>query len=556
MNRRPDPQQKDAGPAGELAGIQEQTSLAQAQLEQVRKKLAAAQIELDDTRAARLVEANERLVLATLAAQRAAEASALALQEVAQAAALDPLTELPNRVLLRARLAVAISKARQNGGCVALLVLDLTDFRQINDTLGHAVGDQVLKIAARCLTAAVRESDTVSRHGSDEFLILLPDIPGAAQALDVAAELVAALAAPTRLDAHVLRLAAAVGISLYPDDGEDADSLVDRAIAAMYRAKWRGLDSFAFRDEPATRERSLELRTLESLRNPLTRHEMVLAEHQREHGLLQEANAQLVVAALSARELQAAAESAQRRQIEFLGVLAHELRHPLAPIRNAAALLGRIPDGGSVLVRTQALLERQVSNMSRMVGDLLDVSRVNTGRLRIESRTVDLIDLLDEVVDTCRPAMDARLQNFNVLLPARAIEVHGDPVRLAQVFNNLLDNASKYTPKGGNIRLTAAATADEVQVTVSDNGIGIAAAALANIFDPFVQDVHATEFDSSGLGIGLTVVRELVQAHQGTVRVTSSGKGAGSQFKITLPLIAAGAPGSEAPVRLPAPQAP
>ncbi|HWI77760.1 MAG TPA: diguanylate cyclase, partial [Ramlibacter sp.] len=511
MSSPPDPQPSEGSqPDRLLAGLQQQIAEAKARLEQVREQLAVAQNELGDTRSARLVEANERLVLATLAAQRAAQASAVALQEVAQAAALDPLTELPNRVLLRARLALAVSRARQDGGCVALLVLDLTDFKQINDTLGHAVGDKVLRIAARCLAASVRESDTVSRHGSDEFLILLPDVPGTTEALDLAAELVAALGAPVLLDDHVLRLSAAVGISVYPDDGEDADSLVDRAIAAMYRAKWRGLASFAFRGEPATRERSLELRTLESLRNPLTRHEMALAEHQRHHALLQEANTQLVLAALSAQELQAAAENAQRRQTEFMGILAHELRHPLAPIRNAAAILGRIADGGPVLVKTQAVIERHVSQMSRMVGDLLDVSRVNTGKLRIERHTIDLIQLLDEVVDACRPAMDARLQHFIILLPAHSIEVHGDPVRLAQVFNNLLDNASKYTPKNGDIRLTAAIVGNQVQITISDNGIGISPVALESIFDPFVQDPHATEFDASGLGIGLTVVRELI----------------------------------------------
>jgi diguanylate cyclase len=528
--------------ARQLARIREETRGVQAQLEQARQDLKAVQSELDDSRAARLMQANERLVIATLAAQRASEASEAALREVSHAAALDPLTELPNRVLLRARLAAAIAKAGQHGGCVALLVLDLTGFKQINDTLGHAVGDKVLKIAARCLVASVRESDTVSRHGGDEFLILLPDVTGAAQAVELAAELVAALALPTLLDAHVLRLAAAVGISLYPDDGEDADSLMDRAVAAMYRAKWRGLDSFAFRGEAATRERSLELRTLESLRNPLTRHEMALAEHQRRQALLQEANTQLVLAALSAQELQAAAENAERRQTEFLGVVAHELRHPLAPMRNAAAILGRIPGGGPVLAKTQALIERQVSHMARIVGDLLDVSRAKTGKLRIERHTVDLIRLLDEVVDTCRPAMDARLQHLLVMLPAYSIEVHGDPQRLAQVFNNLLDNASKYTPQSGDIRLTAAVVGTQVQVTISDNGIGITAVALESIFDPFVQDPHATEFDATGLGIGLTVVRELVEAHGGTVRVSSPGKGFGSQFKVTLPLIAKGEP--------------
>jgi len=181
--------------------------------------------------------------------------------------------------------------------------------------------------------------------------------------------------------------------------------------------------------------------------------------------------------------------------------------------------------------------------MSRMVGDLLDVSRVTTGKLRIESRTVDLIALLDEVVDTCRPGMDARLQHFTVLLPAHPIDVHGDPLRLAQIFNNLLDNASKYTSNSGEIRLTAAVVGSQAQITISDNGIGITPAALESIFDPFVQDPHATEFDASGLGIGLTVVRELVEAHGGTVRVTSPGQGFGSQFKVTLPLIPAGQPG-------------
>ena len=543
---KPEPDCPESDPptaASELTLIQEQTRAALAQLTQMRHNLATAQNELN-SRAGRLVEANERLVLAAVASQRGAEDSVRALEEASQAAALDPLTGLPNRLVLRARLTSAVSNARQSGGQVALLLLDLTDFRHINDTLGHAVGDRVLQITARHLADSVRESETVSRHGSDEFLILLPEIAGAPEALKVGAALVAALGAPFRLDDHVLRLSAAVGISLYPDDGEDADSLIDRAVAAMYRAKWRGLDSFAFRGEPSTPARSLELRVLEGLRNPMARHAVVLAEHRRQHELLQEANTQLVRAALSAQDLQAAAERAQRRQTEFLGVLAHELRHPLAPMSNAAANLGRIPEGGPVLARNQAIIEKQVRNMSRLVGDLLDVSRVNTGKLRIESRTVELLGLLDEVVDACRPAMDARLQRFEVSLPTCKIDVDGDPGRLAQVFTNLLDNASKYTPQGGEIRLTAAVTDAGVLVTVADNGIGITAESLSNIFEPFVQDPHATAFDGTGLGIGLTVVRELVNAHRGTVRVTSPGKGFGSQFKITLPM-----PGDQAGCR-------
>lgn len=515
----PAPPGQGASAAGQaLALAQDQASVAQARLDQ-------------------LVEANQHLVLAALAARDAAQANAQALEQLALATEMDRLTALPNRALARARLTLAVDEARRSGGRVALLLLDLTDFRQINDTLGHAVGDQVLLHAARCLAASVRESDTVGRHGSDEFLVLLPDIPGTAQALDAAADLVTSLGAPFRLSDHVLRLRASVGISLYPDDGDNADGLIDRAVAAMYRAKWRGLDSFAFLGEAGTSARSLELRTLESLRNPLTRHELALAEHHRRDGLLQEANTQLVLAALTAQELQHAAQEAQRRQTEFLGVLAHELRHPLAPISNAAAILGRIPDGGPLLAKAQAVIERQVSSMSRLVGDLLDVSRAATGKLRIESRPVDLIALIDAVVDACRPAMDVRLQRFEVDLPGDEIEVHGDPVRLMQVFNNLLDNASKYTPQEGEIRLAVETPGGTVRLTVSDNGIGITPQALPHVFEPFVQDIHAAAFNASGLGLGLAVVRELVEAQGGTVVAQSAGHGLGSQFIVTLPLM-------------------
>ena len=484
---------------------------------------------------AQLLEANEQLVLAMLRAQTQAETTARALTEASRSAEHDELTELPNRVLLVDRFARAIVHAKRHSARLALLFLDLNNFKQINDTLGHAFGDQVLKLVAHCLASSVRESDTVSRHGGDEFLILLTEVSQASDAVLIADKVLATLGAPSRVGDHVLRLTASIGISIYPDDGEDAATLIDRADAAMYRAKRHGLGSFVFHGEQPTSERSLEPPALKSLQRPLTHYELALVEHECRHAQLREANQQLVLAALGAQQLQAAAEQAQRRQTEFLAVVAHELRDPLTPIRTAAALLGRIRTDEPLLRQVQAIMERQVVHMSRLVGDLLDVSRVNTGKLRLERRVVEMAGIIDESVEACRPAMDTRLQHFGVQVPSCALEVDGDPIRLMQILCNLLDNASKYTQDGGEIRLSVAVVDDAILMTVSDSGIGITAEALPNVFEPFVQDTHATGFNGDGLGIGLTVVRELVEAHGGNVVASSAGRRLGSQFVVTLP---------------------
>jgi diguanylate cyclase (GGDEF)-like protein len=232
--------------ARELIQLQQQVAHARAELARLQQDVLEAEKHLGSLQAAQLLEANEQLVLAALRAQTYAETAARALNEVSRAAELDPLTELPNRVRLLDRLALAIAIAKRRRGRLALLFLDLDNFKQINDTLGHAVGDEVLKLAAQCLESSVREADTVSRHGGDEFLILLTEVAHATDAVLVAEKVIAALGAPSRVGEHVLRLTASIGISLYPDDGEDADTLIDRADAAMYRAKRDGLGSFAF----------------------------------------------------------------------------------------------------------------------------------------------------------------------------------------------------------------------------------------------------------------------------------------------------------------------
>ncbi len=254
--------------------------------------------------------------------------------------------------------------------------------------------------------------------------------------------------------------------------------------------------------------------------------------------LVQEANRELVLAVLGALDRQDAAELAQHRQTEFLGVLAHELRNPLGPISNAAAILGRMSsDEGPLLVRMQDLIERQVAQMTRLIGDLLDATRASTGKFRLELQVVDMAGLIDEAGEAARSRMESRGQQFTIQRPAGPLPVSGDAARLAQIFGNLLDNASKYTPRGGEIAISAEVAGEHLVIAVSDNGIGIRAEALTRIFDPFVQDEGATDFNGRGLGIGLSVVRELVAAHGGTVEASSAGTGKGSRFTVRLRLV-------------------
>lgn len=252
---------------------------------------------------------------------------------------------------------------------------------------------------------------------------------------------------------------------------------------------------------------------------------------------LREANAQLVIAALTAQELEAKAEHAHTQQIRFLAMVAHELRNPLTPIRTVSLLLNHAGLDQPQLTRLQGIIERQVTHISRLIDDLLDGSRVSAGKFQLKLQTTELADVLEAAVQMCKPAMDKRQQRLVVSLPVGPVCVQGDAVRLAQVFSNLLDNASKYTPDDGEIQLVLDKQGAMQMVKVSDNGIGISASALPYIFELFVQDSTATAFAqaSQGLGIGLAVVQELVEAHGGTVVARSAGRDLGSEFVVLLP---------------------
>ena len=487
---------------------------------------------------AQLRDVNEQLVLAAVRAQSEAEAIALTMHAVARAAELDSLTSLPNRALLFDRFTHAAALARRHGTRLAILFVDLNDFKAINDALGHAAGDQVLRAVSVALVSAVRASDTVSRQGGDEFVILLTDVAAQFDAAVMVEKIILALGAPLVVGESVVRLNAAIGGSMYPDDGREAGVLIDRADAAMYRAKRRGGAGFAFHADELTDQLMLPPKR-ESRAHPVMHVEQSRRAQEQRHSELQAANEQLVIAALGARAMHAEAELVNRRQAEYMVKLAHELRNPLAPLYNVAAMLARVQVDDPTLPRLQAIIERQVGHMSRMVDDLLDVTRASTGKLRLRMQAAELTDVLARSIEQRRPGMDVRLQNFVTHVPATPVVAMVDPARLVQIVCNLLDNASKYTPDGGDIGLSLTVAGENAVIAVTDSGIGISAEMLPKIFELFTQDAHAVGFNGAGLGIGLTVVQELVHAHGGTVVAHSAGVGLGSQFVVTLPMVPA-----------------
>jgi CheY-like chemotaxis protein len=245
---------------------------------------------------------------------------------------------------------------------------------------------------------------------------------------------------------------------------------------------------------------------------------------------------------------------ADRRKNEFLAMLAHELRNPLAPLSNAVrAIRRRAPgDEHTVAVATD-ILDRQIRQMSRLVNDLLDASRISRGKIELHRARIALRPIVEEAIETVRPLLAGFEHTLTTTLPPDALHIDGDAGRLSQVISNLLTNAAKFTDKGGRIWLSAEREGDEAVIRVRDNGIGIAPEHLHTLFDIFVQIDTAIERSRDGLGIGLTLVKTLVELHGGTVQVHSAGPGCGSEFTVRLPAVPAATASQE--IGRPAPAA-
>ncbi len=228
-----------------------------------------------------------------------------------------------------------------------------------------------------------------------------------------------------------------------------------------------------------------------------------------------------------------------RRKDEFLAALAHELRNPLAPISNTLHLLRGRGDEDPEARMAHDVIRRQVQHLTRLVDDLLDVSRITRGKVSLRREIVGLDTVVRNAVETSRPLIEAARHNLEVTMPREPVQVHADPVRLAQALSNLLNNAAKYTPNGGRIQLQVACEAGSAVIRVRDNGIGIAEEALPRVFELFMQEADSAGRAQGGLGIGLTLVRTFVSLHGGVVEAFSGGHGRGSEFVIRLPALVA-----------------
>lgn len=264
---------------------------------------------------------------------------------------------------------------------------------------------------------------------------------------------------------------------------------------------------------------------------------------------LRDANQHLVLAAMEAQTSRDEAEAVNRRQNEFLAMLSHELRNPLAPISMAATLLKSMASAHPDLPRLQSIIERQVEQMARLLDDLLDAARISSGRIILKRARLLVTELLAQAAESAQPSINMRDQTLCLDVPSMPLVVDGDPVRLAQVFSNLLLNASKFTPQQGRIILSAAVESDTLTVTVKDDGVGIPADVLPRIFDLFVQGPQSLDRSDGGLGIGLSVVRGLVHMHGGTVSAYSAGSNLGSMFTVTLPVATAQQPAERSPAK-------
>ncbi len=232
----------------------------------------------------------------------------------------------------------------------------------------------------------------------------------------------------------------------------------------------------------------------------------------------------------------AALREADRRKDVFLATLAHELRNPLVPIRNSLELIRLAGDTGETVRRQRERLERQVNQLVRLVEDLVDVSRITNDKLQLTLDTVTVQEILESVAEMSRPRTEAAKLTLTTDLPTEQVKLTGDRVRLTQVFTNLLNNAVKFTEPGGQIWLTAATVGDRVMVTVRDTGVGIPAEVLPVIFTLFTQVDRSHNRSQGGLGIGLALVRRLVEMHGGAVSAHSDGPGRGATFTVTLPI--------------------
>jgi signal transduction histidine kinase len=247
---------------------------------------------------------------------------------------------------------------------------------------------------------------------------------------------------------------------------------------------------------------------------------------------------ELEVALAERQRIENALKAADRRKNEFLAMLGHELRNPLAPIKNAAQIMKKMNVTDPKLQTVQQVIDRQTGHLARLVEDLLDISRIEQGKITIRKEPIELAAVVDQALESTRPLIQSRQHELIVSVPNVPIRLMGDGARLAQLISNLLNNAAKYTPTGGTIWLTVTREREEALIRVKDNGEGMAESLLSHVFDIFTQSERTLDRAQGGLGLGLAIVKNLVELHQGRIEAYSEGPGKGSEFSVWLPVLA------------------
>lgn len=367
----------------------------------------------------------------------------------------------------------------------------------------------------------------------DDYLLtrdLIADIPGGGYTLAWESDFDAALSAICRdeFDVYLIdfRLGAKTGLDLLK---EKEDRRCRGPVILLTGVGQPELDRAA---EAAGADDFLEKSRLDP----------ILLERAIRYALKQQEQEQDLERKVAERTAELAAANARlveadRRKDEFLATLAHELRNPLAPIRNALEIMRLSGGNAAGLEKSRQVIDRQTRHMVRLIDDLLDASRINRNTLRIELSPTDLREPLRAAVETSQPHIDAGGLTFHVRLPDEPILVSGDHVRLCQLFANLLTNAAKYTERDGTVTLAVERSCSHVVVRVTDTGLGIPTDMLPHVFDLFAQVHQTANRSQGGLGIGLALVKRLAEMHGGEVAVHSDGVGRGAEFVVTLPLL-------------------
>lgn len=338
--------------------------------------------EADPTWAAHVVEANEQLILASLHAEKMRETAAYHLDQLTRVGQRDALTDMPNRALMFDRLERAVATAKRNRARIAVLFVDLDDFKQINDTRGHAAGDEVLKSAARALESVLRRSDTVSRHGGDEFLVLLPEILHSSSAALIATKMLAALATPVRVGADMVSLSASIGIAIFPDDGDDAATLIHCADNAMYRSKRRASGHYAFY--------RAELEQLHAHAHTAAELSQLRGASLSDHELRTEAHLRSVALG---EEKDAARREAFRRESMFQEKVANALRSPFTATKDSLELLSQVQTEEPLL---RVLIDREVAHLSAPLYESFGTPHSSAGAfMRFDTVKTGKFDAID-----------------------------------------------------------------------------------------------------------------------------------------------------------------